>query len=75
MPDIRFKVSEAEKEVLKNQKDALGVTWKEALLRGLAMGPTQVEKMGLPNPIKEAAVADMRDNEFLEELREAQADE
>jgi hypothetical protein len=70
MPRVVVEVSEEEMEVLKAQKRRLSVTWEQAVIRGLAMGPTPLERTGLPDPIKEAAVGAMADREFVEELRE-----
>jgi hypothetical protein len=70
MPRVVVEVSDEEMEVLKAQKRRVAVTWEQALVRGLAMGPTPVERAGLPDPIKEATLAAVSDREFVEELRE-----
>jgi hypothetical protein len=71
MAEIKFRVSEDKIEVMRDQKSKLGLTWEQAMVRGLAVGPTPIEKAGLPDPVKEATAAAMRDDEFLEQLREA----
>jgi len=72
MREIKFRVTDEEFEVMSAQKDELGLTWKQAMVRGLAVGPTPIEKAGLPDPIKDATAAAMRDDDFLQELEEAQ---
>jgi len=72
MREIKFRVTDEEYEVLSEQKNEFGLTWKQAMVRGLAVGPTPIEQAGLPDPFKDATVAAMQDNEFLEELDEAQ---
>lgn len=72
MPRVGFRVTEEEKEILKQQKEKLNITWKQAMIRGLAVGPTPIEQAGLPDPIKDATAAAMRDDDFLQELEEAQ---
>jgi len=74
MVEVKFRVSEEEYEVLVEQKDKLGLTWEQAMTRGLAVGATPIEQAGLPDPIKDATAAAMRDDEFLQELQEAQAE-
>jgi hypothetical protein len=70
MVEVKFRVSEEEYEVLVEQKENLGLTWEQAMVRGLAVGPTPIEKAGLPDPVKQATAAAIREDEFLKKLQE-----
>jgi hypothetical protein len=74
MVEVKFRVSEEEYQVLVEQKEKLGLTWEQAMTRGLAIGATPIEQAGLPDFVKNATAAAMRDDEFLQELQEAQAE-
>jgi len=72
MARIGFRVTDEEREVMVEQKEKLELTWQQAMIRGLAVGHTPIEKAGLPDPVKQATASAMRDDEFLRDLQEAQ---
>ena len=74
MVEVKFRVSEEEYEVLVEQKEKLGLTWEQAMTRGLAVGATPIEQAGLPDFVKDATVTAMRDDQFLQELQDAQVE-
>jgi hypothetical protein len=72
MARIGFRVTDEEKEVMVEQKEKLGLTWQQAMIRGLAIGPTPIEQAGLPDFVRNATASAMREDEFLRDLQEAQ---
>lgn len=62
-------VSDEEYEILKSKKEELGLNWREALIRGLAVGPTPIEQLGFPDPLKDVSAAAARDEEFLKQIK------
>ena len=74
MVEVKFRISEEEYEVLVEQKEKLGLTWEQAMVRGLAVGATPIEQAGLPDFVKDATGTAMRDDQFLQELQDAQVE-
>jgi len=70
MPRIAVDTTQERYEILKEQKEELGLTWEEALIRGLSVGPTPLEKLGFPDPLADVAQAPARDEEFLRDLED-----